>query len=571
MSRRTLSFLTLLSALSLGGYLLSSHLFYRLGFPLDDAWIHQTYARNLALGGEWAFIPGQPSAGSTGPLWAALLAVGHFLHLGPAATAHLLGWASLWALGALGVYTFQLLSPQHQRVAPWAGALLVVEWHLVWAAGSGMETLLFALVVTLLLTLLLVGRISKFDLHWLGNINVGRISKFDLRRLGNVNAGRISKFNPHRLGNITVGRISKSDPRWLCNINVGRISKFDPRRLGSVTVGRISKFDLRWLGMGALIGLSVWLRPDGITLLAPAIFVILLSRNTWRDKLRMSAGLAIGFGLIFIPYLYFNWAVAGTWWPNTFYAKQVEYAELRQLPIISRLLQQGMLPLVGVGVVLLPGFIIFVVDALQRRKWPVLAGALWVVGYLALYAWRLPVTYQHGRYVIPMMPIFFLWGFAGFVAWIQADKPAMGRRIVGRAWLVTTALVLLLFWGVGARTYSRDVAVIESEMVSVAHWVAENTPAEALIAAHDTGALGYFGNRALLDLAGLISPDVIPFIRDEALLEEYLDSEGADYLVTFPGWYPRLVGRATLRFQTDGSFSPALGGENMAVYKWPGQ
>ena len=35
------------------------------GFPLDDSWIHQTYARNLAQTGQWAFVPGVPSAAST--------------------------------------------------------------------------------------------------------------------------------------------------------------------------------------------------------------------------------------------------------------------------------------------------------------------------------------------------------------------------------------------------------------------------------------------------------------------------------------------------------------------------
>ena len=50
------------------------------GFPLDDAWIHQTYARNLGLHGVMAFSPGQPSTGSTSFGWTFLLAVGFFGH-----------------------------------------------------------------------------------------------------------------------------------------------------------------------------------------------------------------------------------------------------------------------------------------------------------------------------------------------------------------------------------------------------------------------------------------------------------------------------------------------------------
>ena len=55
------------------------------GFPLDDAWIHQTYARNLGTLGQFAFRPGQSSAGSTAPLWSGLLALGYALRLEPRA------------------------------------------------------------------------------------------------------------------------------------------------------------------------------------------------------------------------------------------------------------------------------------------------------------------------------------------------------------------------------------------------------------------------------------------------------------------------------------------------------
>jgi len=120
----------------------------------------------------------------------------------------------------------------------------------------------------------------------------------------------------------------------------------------------------------------------------------------------------------------------------------------------------------------------------------------------------------------------------------------------------------------GARAYGQDVATIETEMVATARWVANNTPEDALIAAHDIGALGYFGNHRLLDLAGLVSPEVIPFIRDEKRLVAFLNQNRVDYLVTFPSWYPYLVRQGELIYQSQGVFSPVQGGDNMAVYRW---
>jgi hypothetical protein len=198
----------------------------------------------------------------------------------------------------------------------------------------------------------------------------------------------------------------------------------------------------------------------------------------------------------------------------------------------------------------------------------VLALIIWLGGYMFMYAWRLPVTYQHGRYVMPMMPVFFIFGFVGFTDWALRENPNKLQWVITKAWSGIVLIVTAIFWVLGGWAYARDVAVIESEMVSVAHWLNLNTSEDSIIAVHDIGAIGYFGNHDLLDLAGLISPDVISFIRDEDQLGKYLDTQGAEYLVTFPGWYPTLVGRASLIFQVGSPISPSLGGENMAVYKW---
>src|SRR5690606_493942 len=141
------------------GYLLYSQLYLRTGFPLDDAWIHQTYARNLALLGEWSFIPGQPSAGSTSPLWTLLLAPGHLLGLGPFVWTVFLGSACLCGLAAASLPLVRRLAPGRAHLALWAGLLLVFDWRVVWAAASGMETLLYALVIVSFFALLLQERV----------------------------------------------------------------------------------------------------------------------------------------------------------------------------------------------------------------------------------------------------------------------------------------------------------------------------------------------------------------------------------------------------------------------------
>jgi len=128
-------------------------------------------------------------------------------------------------------------------------------------------------------------------------------------------------------------------------------------------------------------------------------------------------------------------------------------------------------------------------------------------------------------------------------------------------------VVSLVFYVLGASSYSKDVAIIQSEMVTTAKWIGENTPEDALVAAHDIGALGYYGKRKIIDLAGLVSPEVISFIRDENQLLIYLDRKGADYLMTFPGWYPFIVSHFEQVYNTNNPYSPAEGGENMAIYE----
>lgn len=458
-----------------------------VGFPLDDAWIHQTYARNLSDLGEWSFIPGIQSAGSTSPLWTMLLSFFHSVSENtPFGLTFLLGAVCLWALASLGELIFRRATNIRLRF-PIAGLFLTFEWHLVWAGASGMETLLTAVII---------------------------LAVFMLLQRGSARETVIA---------------------------------------------------------GVLIGIGVWVRPDAITLAGPLLFSIFTREGNWKDRLRVSL-ISIGAALIpFLGYLIFNFWLSGEAWPNTFYAKQAEYAAMGDVSIFLRYGRLLGLPLVGAGVLLVPGFLLKGIETIKRRNGFWIAMFLWWLGFTLIYALRLPVTYQHGRYLMPAMPVFFIIGLAGSVEWLGRQGAQSGLRwVLKKGWQISTAAVLLAFLGLGAGSYARDVAIINTEMVAAAKWLNTNTAQEDIIAVHDIGAVGYFSQRQIIDLAGLVTPEVIPIIRSEEYLKDFLDRGNADYLMTFPGWYESLTVGKPVVYQSAGKFSPEAGGENMTIYLWKG-
>lgn len=464
-------------------YLIRSNLLAESGFPLDDAWIHQTYARNLAAFGEWSFMPGFSSGGSTSPLWTMLLSIGYLIKL-PMVWTFFLGLLFLFLSAILAA---QLFSPDNQKFCTkksiFIGLFIALEWHLLWAALSGMETIFYIFVI------------------------------------------------------LAFFRILKQP-------------------------------DLMWMG-GILAGIAVWIRPDGILLLGPWLWVILFSSQGKCIKILSAVVGLLGCGVLLAGYLAFNHLISGNWLPNTFYAKQMEYAVLLELPLYKRVFDLFVLPWIGPAIILLPGLLAIIEKIFRNREYFFSAALLWAVGYIGVYAIQLPVTYQHGRYIIPIMPVLFLLSFEGFCEIVKKLKPrVMFLRVLSITWKGSLGLVLVGFVWLGSISYAKDVAIINTEMVNVAHWIAANTAPEAIIAAHDIGALGFYGNRQIIDLAGLISPEVVPFIRNEYELAEYMSLKHVDYLVTFPGWYPILAERATPVYDSNGKFAIEAGGENMQVFNW---
>ena len=120
--------------------------------PLDDAYIHLQYARQLAAGQPYVYNPGlPPTSGATSFLYPFLLAAGALL----GADGLTLG---VWAIGigaaALALAGWLILRVGMAVGAPfWPSALVGLAWALsgaaLWHAASGMETALAVLAVLL--------------------------------------------------------------------------------------------------------------------------------------------------------------------------------------------------------------------------------------------------------------------------------------------------------------------------------------------------------------------------------------------------------------------------------------
>jgi hypothetical protein len=472
--------IAIVALIAVGFYLLFSALVFRVGFPLDDSWIHLTYARNFAEHGEWAFRLGQRSAGSTSPLWTFLLSIGYFLKLAPYVWTYFLGWLALTFFGIQAENAARMFITSYKPTLPWVGVFFVLEWHFTWSAISGMETLLHSLVLLTVLAALMGG-------------------------------------------------------------------------------------SRQYLSLGLLTGLSVWIRPDGLTLLGPLLFTATLTEPNWDARGKAFLKILIGFGIFFFTYLLFNLALSGNPLPNTFYAKQAEYEAFW----LSKTLFQRLGNYLGVIVAspflaLIPGVFFWVKKALDRRNWGTLAGMIWFLGYIGIYFMRLP-AYQHGRYIIPALSLLYFWGILGTIELLTGLKSNKRLVFIWQSALVT---LVIAFGFLGAQQNAMDVYWVENEMVATAKWVQQNLPPDAVLAVHDIGALGYFVSNPMIDMAGLIDSEVVPFIRDESQLANYLTMHSADYLIVLPGFYSQLTSGLQPVFSAGTDPAILQVDENMQVYPW---
>jgi arabinofuranosyltransferase len=488
------------------------------GVPLDDAWIHFQFARNLARGDGLSFNPGRPTSGSTAPLWTLLLAgiyaIGGRFPIAGQALSAICYLALLMTTYALAK---QLTG---RRWAAWlAGVIVAVNGRMVWAGLAALEICLFAA-----LSLLAIG----MHLH------------------------------------------DRVTPRYR-------------------------------LRTAMLFGLAALSRPEGYLLFALSIadYIWSISRITYHESrfgfqvlrfvLRKLPLLPIAlFIAIILPYLLFSYHTSGHLLPNTYHAKATigflpDRAFRDSLSVIATYLILD-------NPLLLP-FFLFGLILLVRRT-PLLS--LWCTGLPLAYAFIRASLYQHGRYLMPLIPcntIVAMWGLLeikkvarrrGWLRWAPPPAPTGypprkrgGLRGSALAILASLLIVAGTAWRLPtmANQYARNVSDINRMHVAIGHWVDENTAADTVVALNDIGAIAYISERKVVDLAGLVTPEITPSLRSPEQTQQLVDflaQRDVEYVIVFPNWFPGLAGRSDALEEVHRvtlESRSITGGETMVIYQ----
>ncbi len=572
-----------------------------LGFPLDDAWIHLNFARNFSRGLGFCFNPGEPVAGSTGPLWTALLGLHLSLFGSSPGSVKLLGLLLLLASALLAARVARQLGAG-PAVAGAAAILLAVTPRMQWAALSGMELMpaillslggfslylrwragglpfwcaaagvLFGLAGWARPEALVLAGGPGIDLIWSG---IG----------GKRNAGR-AVLPPFLL--LCAGFVAVAGPLFLFNYWLTGGQSMLPSTFTAKTLG-LSFFD-RAAG-GSVVGLFVssfqtfWpvlkymLFPDNLVLVLLLPFLFLRGGSA-----SGAAARPLWLALLLLPFL-----------------RALLTGEVENFQQYGRYLA-----------VITPLFLILGVLAVQRafpdrddpaavdRSPGATLGSLLAISGCASAA--LGIFYLLKRSVFGMGHQWPQAGSQWYLPFLSQSQPrhvavfallavvsALGlwvfrRRLRSGPGTKILLVLMLAFWvslvedWQVATEYAWNVRNIEQTQVRIGRWLADETPDGAVVATNDIGAIGFFSNRRVIDMVGLVTPGMLERLRRtrdrEGAVLDYFRQDRPDFLVIFDDWYPGIARRSDLheeelRVSIENNLtcgSPAT--REMTVYRW---
>lgn len=294
------------------------------------------------------------------------------------------------------------------------------------------------------------------------------------------------------------------------------------------------KYDLL---LGALAGLAFLSRPEGIiiALCIPVRFAILGYRRKI-DRTRVGLFMLSGVFafLVVSPWILHCLMTTGYPLPDTFYAKVHP-----PLPYEIAAWDSWWTQFTHEMPYLIIGIFMGVILVAKGKPFP------WIIPLALTILYRVTTPYaaliNNARYLVPVFDLFLIAAITVGALIIKSIISKVIRFLDDVTANAICALLLVIIFIIPmtphyiwqATHYGKAAGNINDMQVHLGHWLNENTPPDAVFATHDAGALRFFSNRTMIDLAGLVSPDILHGNMTNTEKIQYLHDHGCNYFVFF--------------------------------------
>jgi hypothetical protein len=491
--------LILVALYSFAFIFLASALHVQYGFPLDDSYIHQTVARNLAHYGIPGFVPGERSSGATSLIWTYLQAANYrFLHVDPVAYNLVFSWIMFALIGPL-LFALARRDGLSARTCWILAGTPALCGNFLWLGLIGMEHLLFVAA-------------SLAAIYFWFEPSSGAPDGTDRGR-----------WSSALCAGLAVGLLAITRPEAMV---------FGPLLLIASYLVSSETRRRSLLEMGAVLG--IW----------AAFLAVILAANLYTSRALMPATLKGR------TWLYFHTSggphspesilrFLGAWvqrLPRMFSTHYVQ-----QMSSVGQV--HGSFAFFGFALAALALLGLSVLVAAR----PLLVGFLflWAAMHFGIYLATFPTSGHGGRYqpltlllVFPCLFFGTLWLFNRMASVVSRRIHESQTRTRAIRTPALAATIVILIAGAASLHTWRVVTIdgvghINSTHGRIGIWLKQNVPPDATIAAFDIGRISYDWGYGITDLGGLVDPTYYHYLVD-GRVPDYLEAKHIQYLI-LPG------------------------------------
>ena len=485
-----------------------------MGVPLDDTWIHFQFADNFSNGYFFQYNPGDYTAGTTSPLYVIVLGISGLLTGNFMITSVIISFL-FYVFSCMVIYKLSL-------------SIFASSGSPLKGMNSGLTPEYISLVVSI--TTVFSGRLAWSSLSGMETTMFIFFCIFGVYlHVRNLISGKFSMLP------------------------------------------------------ALLFALATVSRPEGY-LLSVLYFIDvilnLLHKSEFRKHFISLLTSAAIFGMITLPYLIFSYIVSGDFFPNTFKGQggymrlypDFEYLRIATIYFFRDNFITALLYLFS---------IIFYIANLKKYfsdlKYVNLI-FLWIILLPLASSLLIPNWRHHVRYLIPLIPFINFASVYMLLILINTEFLEGFKNIILKRISVLALLTVfsLIYYVVYAVALGKNTDNINNQQVYLAEWVKENVNQNETIALNDIGAITFISKNKVIDMAGLITPEVLRYRNYQwkdnlDSLNMLLKRNNVRYLIIYDHWFKEYLQEygKELTFVTSAILedNTICGGKEMKVYK----